>query len=736
MFKLLSRVAAILAFSVLAACGGSDGTTPAASSSSPVTQSFKLGGSVNGLTDTGLVLANGTDSIAVAANATSFSLGAVLKTGASYAVSVLTQPANGVCSIANGSGITSSADIGNVVVTCSTQAFALGGSVSGLTATGLVLVNGSDTVAVPATATAFILPTLVAFGSSYTVTVQSQPAGEACSVTSGSATMPAQAVASIAVACSDQPFSLGGTITGLTTSGLVIANGITITGLTSTGLVIANGTDKVSLPANASTFTLSTPVDYDSPYALLVAAQPTGLMCSFSSSGNVAASSGSMPASNVTTAALVCSPQSYALGGNVTGLIGSIALTDGTDSVTVNASGPQSFTLPTPVAYGSQYALTVPAQPSGLTCTPGSNSAGPMPAGAVSVTVTCSPLSYTLGGSISNLTSTGLVLANGSGNTVNPAAGASQFTLPHGIAFDSTYTVTASSQPQGQTCAATANSGTMPAANVNSVQVACYANTFTTAGGPYTWTVPAGVTSIQVVAIGAGGGGACCSQDSNVGGNGALVTSTLSVQAGDVLTIYVGGGGQANNEGGGGGGLTYVGDGATDFLIAGGGGGAGGGPGLDANGGNAGSAGAAFGTAGGGGAGSNGGGGSAGTGGTQTQNETSGSAFTDTVTPGSGSGGIGGGCCIGSGGGSGISSTIGNGGSGGEGYGAGGGGGGYGGGGGGADGAISNGSAGGGGGGSTGPNGTTFAVAAANGPGAGGTVSVSGTGGSVVIEIL
>jgi len=100
----------------------------------------------------------------------------------------------------------------------------------------------------------------------------------------------------------------------------------------------------------------------------------------------------------------------------------------------------------------------------------------------------------------------------------------------------------------------------------------------------------------------------------DAGGNGALVTSTLSVQPGDVLAIYVGGGGQANNEGGGGGGLTYVGDGATNFLIAGAGGVAGGGPGIDANGGNAGSPGAAHGTAGGGGAGSNGIGGSAGTG--------------------------------------------------------------------------------------------------------------------------
>ena len=682
------------------------------------TPTYSLGGSVAGLSAAGLVIANGSDTVTVAAGGTSFTLPTQLVAGSAYSVTVKTQPTNQICSVANGTGTVASANIANVVVTCATEAFSVGGSVSGLTTAGLILANGSDTVAVAANATAFTLPTQVVTGSSYHVTVQSQPTGEACAVTTGQGTMPASAVTSVAVSCTDQPFTLGGTISGLTTA----------------GLVVTNGADTVSPAANATTFTMPTAVNFGSNYALSVAAQPTGLTCSFGTGNSVTASSGTMPASNVTNTALACSPQAFALDGTVTGLIGSVVLTDGTDTITVSASGSLMFTMPTAIAYGSQFALTVQTQPTGLTCTPGGNSSGAMPASTVTVTVTCSANTYTLGGSISGLTATGLVLANGGGNTVSPASGATTFTLPNGVAFGSTYTVSASTQPSGQTCAVTGATGTMPATNVGSVQVSCLNSTFTSAGA-YTWTVPAGVTSIQVVAIGAGGGGSpCCSQD--VGGNGALVTSTLSVQPGDVLALYVGGGGLADDEGGGGGGLTYVGDGATNFLIAGGGGGAGGGPGIDANGGNAGSPGAAHGTAGGGGAGSNGVGGSAGTGGIQTQHETAGSAFTDTVTPGSGSGGIGGGCCIGSGGGSGISSTIGNGGTGGEGFGAGGGGGGYGGGGGGADGEQSNGSAGGGGGGSTGPTGTTFGVAPNGGSGAGGTMSVSGTDGSVVITIL
>ena len=710
----LSRIAALgalFALVTLAACGGNSGPAPAM---------FTLGGSVRGLSASGLVLANGSATATVASGASTFSFGTVLTQGMSYAVTVQTQPIGQVCSIANGSGTTGTADVANVVVTCANQAYSLGGSVSGLSGSGLVLANGADTLAVPANATTFTMPTQVATGSSYSITVQTQPAGESCTVTGGTGTMAAAAASTVAVSCTDQPFTLGGTISGLSTS----------------GLVIANGDDSVSPAANATRFTLPTPVDYGSAYALSVEIQPTGLMCTFGSGNNVAASSGTMPAANVTNTQLVCSLQSYPLGGSVTGLTGSVVLTDGTDTVTVDSSSSLIFTMPTALAYGSAYALAVQTQPIGLTCTPGSNSSGTMPASAVSVTVTCAANTYTLGGTISGLTSTGLVLANGAGNTVSPASGATLFSLPNGVAFGSTYDVTASTQPSGQTCAVTSASGTMPASSVSSVQVSCSNNTFTTAGA-YTWTVPAGVTSIQVSAIGGGGGGGggCCSSTPTVGGSGALVSSTLAVQPGDVLTIYVGGGGGATNEGSGGGGLTYVGDGPTNFVIAGGGGGAGAGPGNDANGGNAGAAGASSGSAGGGGAGSNGNGGSAGTGNTQ-NGDTPGNAFTDIVTPGSGSGGIGGGCCTGSAGGSGISSTIGNGGDGGEGFGAGGGGGGYGGGGGGADGEMSGGSAGGGGGGSTGPAGTTYSVAPANGPGAGGAWTLSGNDGSVVITVI
>ena len=97
------------------------------------------------------------------------------------------------------------------------------------------------------------------------------------------------------------------------------------------------------------------------------------------------------------------------------------------------------------------------------------------------------------------------------------------------------------------------------------------------------WTVPAGVTEIEVEAAGAGGGGG---SSSNSGGNGALVKAAIDVTEGMSFDIGVGGGGEATlAEQSGGGGASIV-ESGDILIIAGGGGGAT--DWADADGGNAG----------------------------------------------------------------------------------------------------------------------------------------------------
>ena len=76
--------------------------------------------------------------------------------------------------------------------------------------------------------------------------------------------------------------------------------------------------------------------------------------------------------------------------------------------------------------------------------------------------------------------------------------------------------------------------------------------TFGYTGTPQTYTVPAGITAVQVVATGASGGVYAGTNYSY----GARVQATLTVTPGEVLTVQVGGRGgfrPGGNPGGGGG---------------------------------------------------------------------------------------------------------------------------------------------------------------------------------------
>lgn len=81
-------------------------------------RSYTVGGTIAGLTASGLVLANGTDSISVAANATNFVLPAALTPDASYSVVVESQPTGLACSVANGGGTMGIGNLTSVTVLC------------------------------------------------------------------------------------------------------------------------------------------------------------------------------------------------------------------------------------------------------------------------------------------------------------------------------------------------------------------------------------------------------------------------------------------------------------------------------------------------------------------------------------------------------------------------------------------------------------------------------------------
>lgn len=251
--------------------------------------SYVIGGSVSGLTSNGLVLQNnGSDNLVVPANASTFQFQTPVPAGGSYNVTILQQPTGLICVVNNGTGVQVMANVNSVSVVCSPQTFTIGGFIQGLTANGLILQNNAaDNLALAMNASNFQFATPVPYGGQYNVTVFQQPAGLTCTVMNGFGTNIMSDVTNISIMCSSTTFTIGGTITGLTSAGLVLQN---------------NFDDNLNVAANATTFQFNTPVAQGSSYMVTVFNQPNGLFC------KVINGQGTNVMANVTSVVIQCNP--------------------------------------------------------------------------------------------------------------------------------------------------------------------------------------------------------------------------------------------------------------------------------------------------------------------------------------------------------------------------------------------------------------------------------------------
>lgn len=173
----------------LAACGG--------------TEEFTIAGAVIGLTNPGLVLENAGKTITIPANATTFSFPDRVEYGNSYNVTVKTDPAHQNCVVIRPKGTAGQFAEINIAVDCQQNAYSLGGKITGLTAEGLILANGTKGGAqlVPKDAAVFTFSLPVPDGSTYGVTVLAQPTGLHCTVVNGVGTMGEAKIENVEVNC-------------------------------------------------------------------------------------------------------------------------------------------------------------------------------------------------------------------------------------------------------------------------------------------------------------------------------------------------------------------------------------------------------------------------------------------------------------------------------------------------------------------------------------------------------
>ncbi len=343
----------VLASVFLAACSG----LPASSTSGTGTTTgpFTIGGTVTGLSGTGLVLQdNGGNNLPVTASG-AFSFTTTIASGGAYAVTVATQPTNPPqsCAVTGGTG-TATANVTTVAVACTNAAVnaTVGVTVSGLSGSGLVLQdNGGDSLTISKSGS-YTFKTPIT--GAYNVTVLSQPVAptQLCTVTGGTGTATTSTVTAT-VACVAS-YTIGGNVNGVVGTGLVLQD---------------NNGDNLAVTQNGA-FTFKNQLPTGTAYAVTVFAQPT----TPAQTCVVAAGTGSGTATaNVTSVVINCKAVTFSVGGTVVGLAGrtptppnsiNLPLNDNSfelqnnlgNTVIIPQNGP--FTFATPEALNDQYEVS------------------------------------------------------------------------------------------------------------------------------------------------------------------------------------------------------------------------------------------------------------------------------------------------------------------------------------------------------------------------------------------
>lgn len=163
---------------------------------------------------------------------------------------------------------------------------------SGFSGTGLVLQNNGDDYLVISGNGSFTFNSRIPHGTSYHVTVLTQPVSPAqtCTVTNASGIMQYPSVTNIGVSCVNT-YTVGGTVVGVRGSRLVLQN---------------NSGDNLAISADGG-FTFSTAIASGENYSVSVATQPS----SPSQTCTVTNGSGTVANADVTDVAIACETNTY-----------------------------------------------------------------------------------------------------------------------------------------------------------------------------------------------------------------------------------------------------------------------------------------------------------------------------------------------------------------------------------------------------------------------------------------
>lgn len=169
-----------------------------AATGNTATAAYRIGGNVSGLSGTLKLMLNGGEVLTITTNGAYFFEGR-LAAGATYTVTVVEEPTTQRCIITNATGAMPAADLVSVDAQCE-NVYSVGGVITGLTGT-LVLENQGELMSATIASLSFVFPTRYISGTSYSVRVHQNPAGQTCWLNNHEGVIAGANVTNVTVRC-------------------------------------------------------------------------------------------------------------------------------------------------------------------------------------------------------------------------------------------------------------------------------------------------------------------------------------------------------------------------------------------------------------------------------------------------------------------------------------------------------------------------------------------------------
>ena len=303
-----SALLVVTCLALIACSGVPGGNSGGGSGGGGTAGSYSIGGTIANLTGTGLTLLNnGGNSLSVLPGATTFTFTQKIASGKTYAVTVGTQPTNPAqtCTVTSGTG-TATANVSAISIACTTNPVTatIGGMVTNLAPNSAVILqnNGGDSLTVTANGAFTFKTPVMGPTDAYAVTVLTQPNSptQICTVTNGSGTATAN-VTNVGVNCV-LSYTIGGTVTGLLGSGLILQNSATLEQL------------PITAATGNQTYTFTQLVPTGTAYTVAIFSQPTNPVQTCVVTPATASGTATTNVNNVT---VTCPAVTYSIGGTV-----------------------------------------------------------------------------------------------------------------------------------------------------------------------------------------------------------------------------------------------------------------------------------------------------------------------------------------------------------------------------------------------------------------------------------